>query len=176
MENTVIAGTTQGTNGQIPNQALTLPGGMQMPSTMEEMQALIVKITKEKEDQDRLLAENKEKERRRQEEFGLANKIKAESRFGQTRKTLIARRVPNPEEIAPASDVFDYLEIVDLVSGNKKSKKKGVRVQEAYLEFYQAQKQAGTKFTKDSYLEAIEKIFGKTKDDGSDLEDDSDTE
>lgn len=153
-----------------PTQSFNLPDGYQMPATVAEMQEMIIALAKaekandlEIKEKDERLAVYDEKERRRQEEFDLAGKIKAELRFQGTRKTLIARRVPNPEEIAPASDIFDYLEIVDLVSDNDNAKKKGVRVDDSHLKLYQEEKATGVLFSKSSYEDMIEEKFGKKK-------------
>ncbi len=78
----------------------------------------------------------KEKEARREEEKSLKAKIDAESRFTITRDKIVLHRIPNPEEIVSAREVFDYLALLD----NKQSIKKMDRAYLSFKEFaiYQA--------------------------------------
>lgn len=65
-------------------------------------------------------AELEKKESARLKELSLQDKIDNEPRFGAFRNNLLLRRIKNPEEIAPAIDVFDLIEVSDLKrSGTK---------------------------------------------------------
>ncbi|APG25962.1 hypothetical protein [Syntrophotalea acetylenica] len=73
----------------------------------------------------------------RQEEEALKEERKKESkRFLPTRNTLVLRRTPNHEVIAPTRDVLDYLNVYDLKAPLTDEGKK-TKVSEEELKTYQ---------------------------------------
>lgn len=83
------------------------------------------------------LAEYKKRERIENENRAMADRMRREPRFLPTRNTLVLRRTPKHDIIAPARDVFSYIEIYDMKDAKKKENTK-VRVSEEEIKTYQA--------------------------------------
>jgi len=81
-------------------------------------------------------------EEMRQEEKALKEEIKKEKRAIPTRNTLVLRRTPDHESIAPARDVLAYLKVYDLKQPHTETGKK-TKVSDEEINAYQMLKADG---------------------------------
>lgn len=120
----------------IPTPSFTAPEDLQ--KFLAEFEAMKAKAAE-------LEAENKvfkDKEAKKKEEESLKKKIKDEARFFPVRNTLVLRRTTDHDLIAPARDVFDYIELYDLKKPVTAEGKK-TKVSEDELKVYQELKAEG---------------------------------
>ena len=111
---------------------------------------------------------------KRKEELSYKARIEKEPRFIPARNNLLARRIENPEEIAPAHDVFDFLYVTD--EKRKVKNNKRTYVSNLELETYQAMKAAGIKDITYSMIEDSLKKAGHKVVDTVETETDLDVE
>lgn len=119
----------------------------------------------------KLVSEYKKQEQIEKENFELRERYRKEPRAISTRNTLVLRRTPNHDKIAPVRDVLDYIEYYDIKAEVTADKKK-IRVSDEEIKVYQDLKAEGAKnITQDMVKQIIEAKGGKT-DGEDDLEQD----
>ena len=105
--------------------------------------------------------EFQEKERLRKEDEALRDWARKEPRFTSTRNTLVLRRTPNHNEIAPRRHVRAYLELFDM-NDPETPKGKKTRVSEDELTVYQELKEEGVENITPAMVKEKLKASGKS--------------